>query len=324
MKPFRKNVAIAIDGGGIRGVIPARALMEVEKALKKTCHDLFQLSVGTSTGSIIAAGIARGLSAQQMYDLYLSMGSGIFKPTLRSRFWFSVRYRYPRTRLEKALRENMGDITVGDLWKQKPPRALVITSFDLIENRTRFIKSWKTEYEIWPLYKAVLASAAAPTYFPVVDGHFVDGGVGSYNNPCYIAAYESQFCLNWKPEETTLISLGTGRTPNAIKYGDAARFFPMQWIAPLLDGFAHSADDQQVHLVDSLFPQLDFRRFQVDLKTPIELDKPNEIPQLIEYGQQMGEMILSDKTDRAQKIVPERPQIGVRKSSRAKTAKASK
>jgi hypothetical protein len=322
MKPFRKNVAIAIDGGGIRGVIPARALMVVEKELKRSSHDLFQLSVGTSTGSIIAAGIACGLSAEKLYQLYLDLGSGIFKRTLRSRLWFSMRYRYPRTRLEEALRKNLGEICMGDLWKQKPSRPLVITSFDLLQNRTRFLKSWKAEYEVWPVYKAVLASAAAPTYFPVIDGYLVDGGVGSYNNPCYIAAYESQFCLNWKPEETTLISLGTGRAPSGISHGDAARFFPMQWIAPLLDGFAHSADDQQVHLVDTLFPGLDFRRFQVDLKTPIELDKPGEIPVLSEYGEQMGHMILEDKVDRAQSVVPQRPHITARKPGKPRATKA--
>lgn len=314
MKPFKKHVAIAIDGGGIRGVIPARALMMLEEALGISCHEIFQLSVGTSTGSIIAAGIARGLSAEKIYQLYLNLGSDVFKQTLRSRFWFSVKYRYPRLRLEESLRANMGDITLGDLWKEKPPRHLVITSFDVIENRTRFLKSWKPEYEVWPLYKAVLASAAAPTYFPVVDGHYVDGGVGSYNNPCYIAAYEIKFCLKWKLEETTLISLGTGRSPNVIKYGDAERFLPMHWVAPLLDGFAHSADDQQVHLVSSLFENLDFRRFQVDLKTPIGLDKPGEIPELIKYGEKMGEMILQDKLDRALRIVPSRPRILSRKS----------
>lgn len=322
MKPFRKHVALAIDGGGIRGVIPARALMVLEKALNKSSHDLFHLSVGTSTGSIIAAGVACGLSAEKLYQLYLDLGSGIFKPTLRSRLWFSMRYRYPRTRLEEALRKNLGEICMGDLWKQKPARPLVITSFDLLQNRTRFLKSWKPEYEVWPVYKAVLASAAAPTYFPVIDGYLVDGGVGSYNNPCYIAAYESMFCLNWKPEETTLISLGTGRAPTAIRHGDAARYFPMQWIAPLLDGFAHSADDQQVHLVDTLFPGLDFRRFQVDLKSPIELDKPKEIPILGEYGEQMGQMILDDQVDRAQSVIPERPHIMARKSTKPRVTKS--
>jgi hypothetical protein len=207
------------------------------------------------------------------------------------------------------------------VWKEKPSTDLVITSFDTITNSTRFIKSWKPEYEVWPLYKAVLASAAAPTYFPVVDGHFIDGGVGSYNNPCYLAAYEILFCLKWKLEETTLISLGTGRSPGGLKLGQADRFWPMHWIAPLLDGFAHSADDQQVHLVDSFFSELDFRRFQVDLDKPIGLDKLSDIPELIKYGEKMGDMILNDKLDRAHKIAPSRPRITSLRSAKRKAAK---
>lgn len=322
MKPFRKNVAISIDGGGIRGIIPARALMMLEEKLGKRCHEIFRLAVGTSTGSILAAGIARRLTAEQMLKLYVDLGKDVFKKTLRSRLWFSVNFRYPRPPLEKALRENLGEATMGDLWKEKPPTDLVVTSFDTIINSTRFIKSWKPEYEVWPVYKAVLASAAAPTYFPVVDGHFVDGGVGSYNNPCYLAAYEIQFCLKWKLEETTLISLGTGRAPGGLEFGQADRFLPLHWVAPLLDAFAHSADDQQVHLVNSLFGGLDFRRFQVDLDKPIGLDRLSDIPDLIKYGEKMGDMLLKDKLDRAHKITPSRPRIPRRnKSSKPKATK---
>jgi len=309
MKPFRKHVAIAIDGGGLRGIIPARALMVLEQVLGKSCHEIFRVAAGTSTGSIIAAGIAAGLSAEQMLHLYMEMGGAIFRQTLRSRLWFSARYRYPRAPLEAALRKNIGDMSMTDLWKQDPPTDLVITTFDLVENKTRFIKSWKSEYELWPVYKAVLASAAAPTYFPVLDGRYVDGAVGAYNNPCYLAAYEIQFCLKWPLEETTLISLGTGRSPSGIKFGQADRFFPVQWIAPLLDGFAHSADDQQVHLVNTLFEKLDFRRFQVDLEKPIGLDRVDEIPRLAQYGERMGYMILNDRLDRAMRIAPSRPRI---------------
>lgn len=309
MKPFRKYVAIAIDGGGIRGVIPARALMVLEQVLGTSSHEIFRLCAGTSTGSIIAAGIAAGLSGEQIYRLYLELGASIFRQTLRSRLWFSARFRYPRLPLEQALRSQFGGVSISELWKRDPPTDLVITTFDLIANTTRFIKPWKPEYEVWPLYKAILASAAAPTYFPVVDGHYVDGGVGAYNNPCYLAAYEIQFCLKWPLEETTLISLGTGRISSGIGFGQADRFFPVQWLAPLLDGFAHSADDQQVHLVTSLFEKLDFRRFQVDLDRPIGIDRPDEIPTLARYGERMGYMILNDRLDRAHRIAPSRPKI---------------
>jgi hypothetical protein len=318
MKPFRKNVAIAIDGGGIRGVIPARALMMLEDTLGKSCHKIFRLAVGTSTGSILAAGIAKGLSAEQMYRLYLDLGNDIFKRTLWSRLWFFMTFRYPRHPLEEALRKNLGNGDIGELWKQKPPTDLVVTTFDVIDNRTRFIKSWKSEYQHWSLVKAVLASAAAPTYFPVVDGRFVDGGVGSFNNPCFLAAYESFFCLKWKPEETTLISLGTGRAPKSYKIGQANRYLPVQWLAPLLDGFAGSAADQQVHLVDTFFKKLDFRRFQVDLNPAIALDQPSEIPAMEKYGEELGNKLLKDKLDRAHNIVPERPRIPRRKASKSK------
>ena len=60
MKPFRKNVAIAIDGGGIKGVIVTRALASLERHLSKPVHDIFRLAAGTSTGSIISAGIGAG------------------------------------------------------------------------------------------------------------------------------------------------------------------------------------------------------------------------------------------------------------------------
>ena len=69
----------------------------------------------------------------------------------------------------------IGERTMGELWTSDPPTDVVITLFDLVENRSRFVKSWKPEYATWPIYKAVLASSSVPTYFPVVDGRFVDG-----------------------------------------------------------------------------------------------------------------------------------------------------
>jgi hypothetical protein len=67
----------------------------------------------------------------------------------------------------------------------------------------------------------------------------------------------------------------------------------------LLDAFLHSADDQQVHLVETFFDQLDFRRFQVDLASPIAMDDPDAIPRLLAYGDELGRKILDDRVDRA-------------------------
>jgi patatin-like phospholipase len=305
MKPFRKNVAIAIDGGGIRGVIVTKALSILEKEMNRPLHDVFRLTAGTSTGSIIAAGLASGISAAQLFDMYLKLSGNVFKRTIRTALWYLFNHRYLDPPLHDSLHTYFGDKTIGDLWKEDPPTDIVLTTFDVVENRTRFIKSYKSEYEDWPLVKAVLASAAAPTYFPAVDGQFIDGGVGSYNNPCYLAAYEVQYSLPWKPEETTLISIGTGREKGHILKGAVDRFLPPQYIGPLIDAFTHCAADQQVDLVTKLFPSLDFRRFQVDLQQPIPLDDTSKVQAMISYGEQLGMMILTDQTDGAMSIMPQ-------------------
>lgn len=297
MKPFRKNVAIAIDGGGIRGVMVAKALTILEQELGRPLHEVVRLAVGTSTGSILAAGIASGLDAQALFEMYQSLGAQIFKKTLASRFWFFRGYRYSRQPLEEHLREALKDKTLGDIWNAKPSTALVVTTFDLVSNYTRFLKSWKPQYQDWPVVKAVLASSAAPTFFPVLDGRYSDGGVGSYNNPCFMAAYELVHYLKWNPKETTLLSLGTGRSREHIKVGDPDKYSALQWIPHVMETLSEDATDQQVHLVKAMVPDLDFRRYQIIMDKPIGLDDPSQIPLLIQYGETMGADILNDHLD---------------------------
>ena len=310
MKPFRKNVAIAIDGGGIRGILVTRALSMLEEHLGKPLHEVVDLAAGTSTGSIISAGIASQLNAVQMHELYLTLGETIFRKSWRSRLWPLTRYRYPLEPLASALQGQIGSGTVGDLWDRDDPMDVVITAFDLVENRSRFIKPYKAEYRDWPIVTAVLASSSVPTFFPVVEGRYVDGGVGSYANPCYLAAYEILYCLKWNLDETTLISLGTGRDPQGVLPGQPERFHTWDWIAPILDAFMHSADDQQVHLVETFFERLDFRRFQVNLRERIGMDDTTQTAELVRYGEELGDMILNDRTDSALRILPELPPKG--------------
>lgn len=299
MKPFRKNVAIAIDGGGIKGVIAIKALMTLEKALGMPLNNMFRIAAGTSTGSIISAGMAAGLTAEQLFELYQRLGETIFKKTLRGRLWPLTRYRYSGEALRDALHDVLGGLRVADFWNNKPRMDVVITAYDLVENRTRFIKPYKDIYADWSVTTAVMASSAVPTYFPVVEGRYVDGGVGSYANPCYIAAYEAVICGGWKPEETTLISLGTGRGPDHVRPGAPDRYFAWDWLKPTLGAFMTSAADQQVHIVDTFFKGLDFRRVQVDLKEEIAMDDPSAIPLLASYGERMGAMLLRDQVDRS-------------------------
>jgi uncharacterized protein len=302
MQPFRKNLAIAIDGGGIKGMIVTKALSIVEEQLGYPLHERTGLTSGTSTGSIIAAGLGLGLEAKTLHELYLELGDEIFHKSIRTLLWPLFNYRYSNLPLKKALDKYLGKKMTVELWKASHPIDVVITAFDVVESRTRFIKPYKDKYANWSVVKAVMASAAAPTYFPSIDGRYVDGGVGSYGNPCYLAAYEILFGLGWKLEETTLISIGTGRDPNTIKPGAVNHFLPLRYITPILGAFQTSAADQQVDLVNKLFNGLDFRRFQVDLRTVIQMDDPSYIPELIHYGEELGKMMLNDQTDRAMRV----------------------
>ena len=312
MRPFRKNLAIAIDGGGIRGVIVTKALSILEEELERPLHELSTLYAGTSTGAIISASLAAGMTAKRIHELYEELGGDIFAQGWRTFLFPLSRYRYSPRPLERALTAQFGDMRMKDLWKDLALRDIVITAFDLLTNETCFIKPWKLQYQDWPLVKAVMASSSVPTYFPVVEGRYIDGGVGSYANPCYLAAYELSFCLGWDPAETTLLSLGTGRSPNALRPGEPNRMAAWDWMEPILDAFLNSASDQQVRLVDTFFNKLDFRRFQVDMEEALPMDDPAALPILIEYGIQMGKMILSDHEDGAAKVKPAKARRALR------------
>ena len=307
MKPFRKNVAIAIDGGGIKGIICTRALSILEDHLGLNSHDLFRLAVGTSTGSIVSAGIGAGVSAKDMYAFYMELGAKVFPRTLRSIIWPLTRYRYSQDPLRIELENRFGKMEMADFWNARPSTDVVITTFDLMTNHTRFIKPWKPEYAHWSVVQAVRASCTVPTYFPVVNGRYIDGGVGAYANPCYLAAFEAFFILRWDPAETTLISLGTGRDPYHWEKENARQYWAWQWIGPVLGAFLQSADDQQVNLVKTFFETLDFRRFQVDLAESIAMDDPSKSAQLSAYGDEMGMRILNDVTDKAEEVIPAMP-----------------
>lgn len=298
MESLRKNVALAIDGGGIRGTMVAKALAVVEEAEGIAFSQRARLTAGTSTGSIISASLSVGLSAARIHELYCELATKIFPRSWRTLcVWPLITpYRYDNAPLVEALEGVMGDKKMGDLWDGAFNRDLVIVLRDLVENRARFVKPWKEEYQEWLVRDAVVASCTVPTYFPVFKGRYVDGGVGSYSNPCYIAAFEATLCLeDWQPEETTLISLGTGSTETGLEEGQANGFRVWNWVGPLLDAFTVDAARQQVHLVHRFFEKLDFRRFQIKLEESISMDDVSNIAKLTEYGEKLGQKILDDK-----------------------------
>jgi hypothetical protein len=85
----------------------------------------------------------------------------------------------------------------------------------------------------------------------------------------------------------------------------------------MLDTFLHDASDQQVRLVKRFFPDLDFRRFQIDLNEPIPMDDPKSIPKLTKLGEELGRMIIDGEVD--DKVFE--PKAGVAKQPRKGTGK---
>jgi hypothetical protein len=344
MKPLRQNVALAIDGGGIKGVMVAEALKKLEGATGKTIDRLANLTAGTSTGSLIAAGIAHGMNATAIADLYIEMGPKIFRKSWRTLplIEYLVNYRYSTEPLEAVLADRLGDLTIGQLSQQKPDFHMVVTTTDMYAATTRFIKLYKSRYADWRLRDAVLASSIVPTIFPAFEHsykkepddppdeawipdkrYWVDGGVGAYCNPCYMAAYEIAFCLadkGWRLDNTTLISIGTGNDPleqtwkNRLHgiFGNQRKptgIWGPEWIFPVIDTFLRDSTLEQSRLVRHFFCDavveragdpdagLDFRRFNIDFDQPIDMDDASKTPLLIEYGKTLGDMILNDQEE---------------------------
>lgn len=223
---------LALDGGGIRGVLTLGYLERLESILRKRYQnpdlrlsDYFDFIGGTSTGSIIASGLAIGQSAAEIKQRYLEMGGLIFGRKKSMLNYLTKGERYDTRPLDAALKDQFGDITMGD------PR--IRTGLCVVTKRADTYSTWPIinhpggkfykENRDFPLWQVVRASAAAPTYFLPVglkvgrreEGVFIDGGISMFNNPALqmlLIATLRGFPFHWPmgPDKLLLVSLGTG------------------------------------------------------------------------------------------------------------------
>ena len=241
---------LAIDGGGIRGILPALFLRAFEEYSDRRIWDLFDLVVGTSTGGLIAlaATSKREITANKILDLYLKHAKQIFDSP-RSRylrpFWGP---KYTGNGLRVLGKELFGD---GRLSESKVPTA--VTAYEIAERRPYVLKSWRAKESPKRdclLLEAAMATAAAPTYFPAVrigERTLVDGGVYA-NNPGAIALVESK--LLWPNEDEILVSLGTG--VSKIGYPKANSWGLLNWIGPLIDCVFDGSSDSIDYILKAL------------------------------------------------------------------------
>ena len=216
----RPYCVLSIDGGGLKGVMPAAFLAEVEQATGCRVVDHFDLVVGTSTGGIIALGIGLGLPCSQILEFYKEKGPEVFGLSggrvrtglRRAKRWIKQLFtnKHPSESLQQALYGVFGESVLGNSQTR-----LVIPAWDSIQRHPRLFKTahhqrFELDYRE-SVVNIAMATAAAPTYFPAYqpDGglELVDGGVWA-NNPSTVAAVEATAVLGWPSESVLLLSLG--------------------------------------------------------------------------------------------------------------------
>jgi patatin-like phospholipase/acyl hydrolase len=233
---------LALDGGGIRGLITLGVLAEIEAMLQRelgrddsfVLADYFDYVGGTSTGAIIATCVSLGWRIGKIQQFYVSSGAEMFdRAGLLKRF----RYKFEDEKLAALLQNELGvDTTLGDprlrtLLLLVMRNATTDSPWPVSNNpRAKYNARSRTDCNLdLPLWQLVRASTAAPTYFPpetINVGRnrflFVDGGITTYNNPAFqlfLMATVPQYRLCWQTGEEALllISVGTGASADANK-----------------------------------------------------------------------------------------------------------
>ena len=249
--PIRR--VLSIDGGGIKGTYPAAFLAALEEDLGQPIGRYFDLIAGTSTGGILAIGLAMGLTANEMLDLYVARGPHIFgqagpqSGSRANRLRQSIRHVFApkhdagvlRAELEKVL----GGRRIGDAHQR-----LLIPAWDADHQSVYIYKTahhWriKTDYKKLAV-DAAMATAAAPTYFRrhrTADSiGLLDGGVWA-NNPIALAVVEAMTLLGWPAEQLRILSLGCVNEIYMLDEAPGALGLGLDAFALFMDGQSRGA-----------------------------------------------------------------------------------
>lgn len=292
--PRNKINILSIDGGGIRGIIPATVLVHIEKRIReiegddKRIADYVDLVAGTSTGAILGAMLlipdANGrpkYTAEDALDFYVQYGEQIFNQSVKRRTMFAQlafgAARYSEKRLESLLKEKVGDCMLSQLLKP-----CIITSYNMHNAKAVFFNSREQNAEKgdFLLREVLRSTSAAPTYFnPAMLGFHaakgkpmvnLDGGVFA-NNPAMCAYAEARATVfpDWKDDKKDnkifptarnmlMLSLGTGG--GYVDLGNtanAARWKLLSWASKTPDIMMDGALHTVNYQMQKLFESLE-------------------------------------------------------------------
>lgn len=234
---------LALDGGGIRGMISIEVLAAIESLLRRRSNrdsdfvlaDYFDYIAGTSTGGIIATCLAWGMKVSEVRAFYLDNGKTMFD---KASFLRRFRYKYEDTALAEKLREVFSENGAPSVLGSERLRTLLMlvmrnsttdSAWPICNNpAAKYNDRTRPDCNLnLPLWQLVRASTAAPTYFPpeVINVGkqrftFVDGAITPYNNPAmqlFIMATLPQYQLGWATgeDQMLIVSIGTGVSAEA-------------------------------------------------------------------------------------------------------------
>jgi patatin-like phospholipase/acyl hydrolase len=276
-KPIR---VLSLDGGGMRGIVPATFLEKLEELSGRRISDLFDVCVGTSTGSILSVGLnvpgenskAR-YSASDFVDMYTNLGATIFHEdrSLLKVLDGVTRPTYDPSGYEKVLHDYFGDTAMSELICE-----VAVPSIELQDMKMHVFsksKAHKDSGQDFFVRQVIRAATAAPTFFPAADvvsidsstkGTFVDAGL-STNNPGLLAFAETKLIHAERP--CIFVSMGTGAITKPIDAMRARNWGEVEWLTAIFN----LQGDAQSSYTDSTLRL--YHRFQVDLhQLPFEMD----------------------------------------------------
>lgn len=267
---------MTFDGGGMRGLYSIKLAQAIEDKLNGSLMDHVTMLAGSSTGSILSFGLAIGKSLAELEVLYKQRGSEIFHETI----WEEIKEggglfgpKYEADSLERVLKDNFGEAPLSSVvkhWVQAYSTDITSQTIKIFD----VAKAKEMPVDDVPIWYAVRASTAAPTYFSPVDsnGHALcDGGVG-VNNPSASALKSviDRFGLQ-SLATTNLVSIGTGIYPTGIDYAQAKGMGALAWAAPISDMMIKIGVNTAHHWSHSLLRD-QYVRVDGELSTNLPLD----------------------------------------------------
>ena len=264
---------LSIDGGGIRGIIPAILLAEIEQKTGKKVSELFDFYAGTSTGGILTLLLNKPnpLSAAELIGLYGGEdGKNIFKHNFLTPLNYIFKGpKYDKKGIESVLTKYLESICLKDVINP-----ILLTSYETEYRNATFFNSYDHKYKDLSLKDVARATSAAPTYFEPMKidsfGTFIDGGV-AVNNPAMCAYVEVLKILKKEgidpdSKKIVLVSLGTGSATTSYSYDEMRKWTPIDWIkGPLISSFFDANSNTVEHQLKQILQSDCYYRFQLQL-----------------------------------------------------------